>query len=77
MAVPKGPGFFKRAVSQFTGNHGAYPGETKRRETMKCKCGMDEEMQFPEKWLEKYPEIKGMCLQCFSNWQREHIGEVN
>jgi NMD protein affecting ribosome stability and mRNA decay len=39
---------------------------------MKCNCGRNEEaMIFPAVWIEKYPEIKGMCMHCFSQWQQE------
>lgn len=39
---------------------------------MKCNCGRNEyPLDFPEVWLKKHPEIKGMCVYCFNNWQNE------
>jgi len=39
-------------------------------------CGREipirEAADYPEGWIEKHPEISGMCWECFLAWQEEH-----
>ena len=35
-------------------------------------CGLPVTEPLPERWVKKYPEIRGLCLQCFNAWQYDH-----
>jgi len=38
-----------------------------------CGCPVTEPL--PEAWVKKYPEIAGLCLQCFNAWQYQKKGD--